>query len=322
VNFLWTGIAAVAAVAVLVALLMGLLASYGGRKSHSRRSPPAPILPETTSSKPVLVAAPVATGALSKPKSKTNWRTIGGYLWSAAKAIFVLLFALTALSGALLLIDDLWEKGWVEDVRKWLKEEGVAGEEIPGEPLTFDLAEWISSGLGVIPPSLWIFVLLILLLGSIMFTGRARLSAIVTLGVIIATIVAFGPHILWTEKADVLDRGINHGDWSAPEGYTKRVIDGTVTIGRGGSDRFVATGTVKIRNGSNSQCVHIQPDSDHVSIPTGNGFVVEEKGSGHLIYTISWKGNTWDSYVTLAPGRTETITVTTIPIGYGDCIRT
>ncbi|MEX2340817.1 MAG: hypothetical protein WD605_00650, partial [Candidatus Paceibacterota bacterium] len=112
-----------------------------------------------------------------------------------------------------------------------------------------------------------------------------------------------------------------HGDWSVSADYIRSVVNGSVVISRGGYDRFEANGKVTLKNAWRQQCMDVHPDADHVAERLPDGWVVKEPISNEVIYTMTWSRDGWEYYVVLPPGRTETLTVTTVPIGEAGCSR-
>lgn len=196
---------------------------------------------------------------------------------------------------SLILMYVAWEV--ISHIFNW---EGVAGQ----------IRRFIPSNLSAYWP-----VLVTALLFSGIFLSKP-FNLVAWLILLITVMIFFFPFLNWVGSS--LDRGVNHGDWSEPSDYIKNVRGGTVNIGQEGFDRFLATGTFKLKNTYSGQCMHPRPETPHTYAPLDNGYVVYDL-YGQVIYTMTWSNDGWTYTIRLTDGRSEMITVTTTPLGATGC---
>lgn len=117
------------------------------------------------------------------------------------------------------------------------------------------------------------------------------------------------------------DSRFNRGEWhSSSESDSVRFVrDQTINIPSGGYDRFEAAGRIRLVNQSRKQCMHPRPLTQHTWQTLDNGYIVREIGTNDHIYTMHWSADGWTYTIDIAPGRVETIEVTTIQLGQPDC---
>lgn len=160
----------------------------------------------------------------------------------------------------------------------------------------------------------WVVVFTLLAAGALKLKGWG--STVAWIGVLL--VLAYGFNEFINYYGEKTDRIVNHGDWSDPAGTTDRIVGGTVTVAYRGVRSVLASGTIELKNGSTSQCMHVEPSMEHRIQSTRRGYRVWTR-DGKLLYEIIWSSDRYKAKLMIRDGIVLKLNIIGIPIGEPRC---
>lgn len=144
-------------------------------------------------------------------------------------------------------------------------------------------AEYIKSA----PAAFWVVVITALLVATTI--AKSPLKHVLFLATVALAAFWLSPFLGWA--ANSLDRGINHGDWSASSDYVPHVIGGTFRVPAGKQMTADITGKVRIPIPVH-HCINVSPDGK---------------------FFISWDDSLSNAYIEPRSGGMERVTISALP---------
>jgi len=129
-------------------------------------------------------------------------------------------------------------------------------------PLIIFYAEiwgWIISTSSNVSIVNWVILVMLLTMATSILSNpwKRYARAIAIAALVIPPILWLSPFL--NRAAETLDRGINHGDWSASADYIQTMGGGTLYLRSGESKTIILTGRIMVPNQEPYHCVDVRP---------------------------------------------------------------